>query len=148
MRTNLSVFILEVPNRTLPLNAQIDAGFDQDLDNLFSSEVEASLRSEVNDDEWAEVIHDGHDTNTTPPAVSAAPIRVVPRVQELPAIETLARPPDLLKNIMPNILTVDARSFPLMVHSSHQPSLELLAAYLKKWAKIDVNDSTKVGASS
>ncbi|KAF8893215.1 hypothetical protein CPB84DRAFT_1826061 [Gymnopilus junonius] len=52
-------------------------------------------------------------------------------------------PTELFKNTTPYIVRVDARTSPLIVEASHQPSLDLLVSYLKKWAKQNRQDSLK-----
>lgn len=147
LKINLGVFVLEMPKQQLPMNAQIEAGFDRDLDELFSTGAETPLTLDAKDDEWAEIVH-GSETLKSHPTISPGQMLVVPRVEELPAVETLARPIDFFKTVTPYVLTVDARQYPICVRSSHQPSLELLAAYLQKWAKIDQGDSLKVRSSA
>ena len=72
-----------------------------------------------NDDEW---------TIVTP--------AVAPRVSEmLPSLDTLPRPERLFECQMPYHLIVKVLHDGIVVQSSHQPSLELLAAYLKKYTK-------------
>lgn len=148
LKRDLGVFTLEIPNLQLPLNAAVESMFDQDLDLLFSSETAgAPSAAAVNDDDWAKVNVPGHGTQSShPPTISSPPIPVAPRIQQLPNIDMLDRPAQLFKSIAPYFLTVDARTSPLLIQGSHQPSLELLAEYLKKWAKTNMGDSLKVYA--
>jgi len=146
-KANLGVLTLEIPSRDLPMDSETDAGFDKDLDNLFSlPPSESSLTSApvANDDEWAEVIPGYETRSTSQPAVVSPPtVQATPRSQALPTVERLGRPAELFKSTTPYILTVNASTNPLVIHGSHQPSLELLASYLKKWAKANMNDSLK-----
>ncbi|CAA7267280.1 unnamed protein product [Cyclocybe aegerita] len=151
-KADVGAFYLEIPNHEPPMHATIDAGFDQDLDGLFLAPGSIATTPLDDDDreEWAEVTT--VETRTAPPGArllpskmpgSPQPIPMASTVQRLPTIETLARPTELFRVTPPHTLIVDASTSPLTVQGSHQPSLELLANYLKKWAKIDSNDSLK-----
>ncbi|KAH9478623.1 hypothetical protein JR316_0009080 [Psilocybe cubensis] len=145
LKREFSAFTLEIPNAQLPLNAAVESMFDQDLDLLFSSEVGiSSSDAAVNDDDWAKVNVRG-ETTLSSHASTLVPsgIAVTPRIQKLPNIDMLDRPAQLFKSTAPYFLTVDARTIPLVIQGSHQPSLELLAEYLKKWAKTNMGDSLK-----
>lgn len=67
-----------------------------------------------------------------------------PVVERIPNLATIARPPDLLTTV-PYILTVtqNGKDF-IRIDCSHEPTLELLAAYLKKWNRTNPNDSQRV----
>lgn len=142
LKANLGQFLLEFPTRELPMNAPIQAGFDQDLNQFFSPVTSVV---EANDDEWAEVIHGGETRSTSqaasPPTLT---VRDALRARELPVVESLRRPTELFKNTTPYILRVDARTSPLLVECSHQPSLDILVSYLKRWSKENMHDSLKV----
>ncbi|KAJ3513003.1 hypothetical protein NLJ89_g3185 [Agrocybe chaxingu] len=148
-KVDIGAFYLEVPNHEPPMHAIIDSGFDQDLDALFLAPGSTAAASLDDDDreEWAEVTT--VETRTALPMGRVLPpnppvsVSMGPIVQRLPTIETLARPTELFKVTPPYTLIVDASTSPLTVQGSHQPSIELLANYLKKWAKIDSNDSLK-----
>jgi len=130
-------FYLEIPNSPLVI-ANMLTGFDQDFDNLFSGAPSPALE---NDDGWAEV---NVVETRVPPSVSTS--RSLPAVSiphKLPIVDALARPTELFKASTPYILMVDASALPLNIHGSHEPSLQLLASYLKKWAKTGSNDSLK-----
>ncbi|KAF9525070.1 hypothetical protein CPB83DRAFT_909470 [Crepidotus variabilis] len=148
----VDAFLLEIPNRALPMQAEIDAGFDQDLDNLFLGASSASVNSGFNEDDWAEVTDGDTHTAEKPVVKQAAAERPsqaanIPMSQskttKLPSLDTLYRPAELFKAATPYTLILDASTSPLVVQGSHQPSLELIAAYLKKWAKINTQDSQK-----
>ncbi|KDR80202.1 hypothetical protein GALMADRAFT_136727 [Galerina marginata CBS 339.88] len=144
LNVNLGVLTLEIPRRELPQDAETDSGFDKDFDDFFALPHSESSAASANDDEWAEVIPGGETRSTAQPAVASLPIVPAPtRPRALPTVERLERPAELFKSITPYILTVDATTRQLVIQGSHQPSLELLAAYLKKWAKTNMNDSQK-----
>ncbi|KAF8814667.1 hypothetical protein BYT27DRAFT_7205618 [Phlegmacium glaucopus] len=131
-KAELKSFYLEVPNSEPALRAILEAGFDQDLDNLLSGS------DSLNDDEWAEVTElETRSTRHTPQGIPRA------IVERLPKMDMLARPVDLFKTTTPSILIVDAHAQPLTIQCSHQPSLDLLASYLKKWGKTNPDDGLK-----
>ena len=134
-------FYLEIPSTSFVI-ANMLAGFDQDFDNLFSGTPSPPLE---NDDGWAEV--NVVETQAPPPmstAGSLQPTKAASIPQKLPVVDALARPTELFKATTPYVLMVDASALPLNIHGSHEPSLQLLASYLKKWAKTNSNDSLKV----
>jgi hypothetical protein len=114
-------------------------GFDQDFDCLFSGAPSPALE---NDDGWAEV--NVVETRTSTSASTSRSLPAIPIAQKLPVVDALARPTELFKATTPYVLMVDASALPLNIHGSHEPSLQLLASYLKKWAKTGSNDSLKV----
>jgi hypothetical protein len=160
------VFCIHVPRRRPAGNSIIEAGLDDDLDGFFvgapqnamatqnEKEPESALPAE---DNWTDI--GGVDDQRTEPARGGAPpipvpSRPVPRrtqaaskVDDLPAVGAVSRPARLFKSIAPYVLTVNATKIPLLVQGSHQPSLEYIAGYLKKWARIDQNNAAKVRAS-
>jgi hypothetical protein len=161
------IFCIHVPRRRPAGNAIIEAGLDDDLDGFFvgasgppqnpmpaqnEKEPESALPAE---DTWTDI--GGVDDQRTEPARGGAPpipSRPVPRrtqaaskVDDLPAVGTVSRPAKLFKSIAPYVLTVNATKIPLLVQGSHQPSLEYIASYLKKWARVDQNNAAKVRAS-
>ncbi|KAK0473832.1 hypothetical protein EDD18DRAFT_1396770 [Armillaria luteobubalina] len=58
----------------------------------------------------------------------------------LPVLSSLSRPSDLFMSAVPYILTLSFRNEGLVVYCSHEPTLELLNEYLKKWAKTNAHD--------
>ncbi|KAK0471337.1 hypothetical protein EDD18DRAFT_1418366 [Armillaria luteobubalina] len=62
----------------------------------------------------------------------------------LPVLSSLSRPSDLFMSAVPYILTLSFRDEGLVVYCSHEPTLELLNEYLKKWAKTNAHDSLRV----
>lgn len=60
------------------------------------------------------------------------------------AADLVTRPSKLFRHISPYILVVDAEKVPLRIQCSHQPSLEHIASYLRKWARVDQNSLLRV----
>jgi hypothetical protein len=67
-----------------------------------------------------------------------------PSVARLPVLDVISRPPELFKTTGPYILIVKERVPNIVIQCSHEPSLELITAYLNKWGKTNPNDSLKV----
>ena len=72
--------------------------------------------------------------------------------ESLPDLDSLPRPERLFETTLPYHMIVRIResnvNSGIVVQSSHQPSLELLAAYLTKYTKSMKGVSTKVRESS
>ncbi|KAF8918700.1 hypothetical protein CPB85DRAFT_1430394 [Mucidula mucida] len=135
----VQVFRLRIPNTDPMSQSRIAAFLEKDFEGLFTP------GGAVDDDvDWADV----------PPAASAAPAEVsrappplqrgpqtaessVPAAPErLPVLGALARPSDLFPASPPYILTVTLTGREgMIVQCSHEPSLELMNEYLKKWGK-------------
>jgi hypothetical protein len=114
--------------------ARLDSSFDKDFENLFNTEVDAK-----DSEDWADV---AAETRVKPATSSYA--NEPPSVTRLPVLNALARPNELFASTAPYILIVEERGATIVVQCSHEPSLELLAAYLNKWGKSNPNDSLKV----
>ncbi|KAK7436903.1 hypothetical protein VKT23_018923 [Stygiomarasmius scandens] len=136
---NTGSFFLGIPKSDLMSQSRITNFLEKDFDNLF--EESAPAESADDENEWS------HVPNTTQdkPAreVPRAAVDAEPQTKRLPAVELLARPNELFKSTAPHILMVNYRGDKMTVQSSHEPSLELLANYLKKWGKVNPNDSLR-----
>ncbi|KAJ7446702.1 hypothetical protein FB451DRAFT_1055014, partial [Mycena latifolia] len=130
----LATFHLCVPNTEPVSQSKLDSSFDKDFENLFNTYVDAK------DDDWADV---AVETRAKPTTTVFAP-NEPPPVTRLPVLDALARPHELFTANGPYILIVEERGAMIVVQCSHEPSLELLAAYLNKWGKSNPNDSLKV----
>lgn len=53
----------------------------------------------------------------------------------MPSLDTLSRPELLFANVAPYHMVLRHTAQSLTIEGSHQPSLELLCAYFKKWTK-------------
>ncbi|KAF8962568.1 hypothetical protein BDZ97DRAFT_2076320 [Flammula alnicola] len=150
------VFRIEVPNRKPSGNAVIEAGFDEDLDKLFGSSFLSAIPEEPSElykeDDWAELTEVEETPAEIPQQIPSPDIQTLQRKasrtaehkrDDLPTIDMLHRPAKLFRKLGPSFLTVNASTCPLLVQGSNQASLEHLASYLRKWAKINQNDSLK-----
>ena len=136
--------LLEFPSRSTPSNASVQTALERDMDQFFSLVTPAPVELE-HEDGWDEIVPVKND--------EASPIRhqgspSVQATSQVPALESLPKPTDLFKVTLPYILRVDARTSPLVVECSHQQSLDLLVAYLGRWAKTNMRDSLKVRSES
>jgi len=103
------------------------SGYEKDFEALFVDKPSGK------DDEWAH-IEDELDTASIKPAPAS---KVAGR---LPTLDMLARPDELFLTTTPYILMVELRGNSMIeVQCSHSKSLELLAAYLRKWGKSNPN---------
>ncbi|KAJ7782063.1 hypothetical protein DFH07DRAFT_728883, partial [Mycena maculata] len=126
----LATFHLCVPNTEPVSQSKLDSSFDKDFENLFNAEAGGK------EDDWADI------ASETRVATTSSGIEV-PAVARLPVLGALARPQELFSSNGPYILIVEERGAMLVIQCSHEPSLELLSAYLKKWAKTNPNDSLR-----
>ncbi|KAJ7759211.1 hypothetical protein B0H16DRAFT_632359 [Mycena metata] len=130
----LSTFQLCVPNAEPVSQSRLDSSFDKCFENLFNSNGK--------DEDWADVIVNAPHVVKAPAAGSFSEPQVQ-SVTRLPTLDALARPNELFTGSGPYVLIVDERGPVIVVQCSHEPSLELVSAYLKKWAKPNMNDSLK-----
>ncbi|KAJ6591466.1 hypothetical protein DFH09DRAFT_1273405 [Mycena vulgaris] len=130
----LATFHLCVPKIEPVSQSKLDASFDKDFENLFNTEIDAK------DDDWADV---AAETRAAAKGATISFPNEAPSVTRLPVLDGLARPQELFTSTGPYILIVEERGAMIVVQSSHEPSLELLAAYLNKWSKSNPNDSLK-----
>ncbi|KAJ7170486.1 hypothetical protein C8R43DRAFT_1120911 [Mycena crocata] len=134
----LATFHLCVPKTDPVSQSKLDSSFEKDFENLFNTEIDAK------DGDWADVAAETRVVGK--PIVNEATIPSAsepPAVARLPVLDGLARPRDLFTSTGPYILIVEERGAMIVVQCSHEPSLELLAAYLNKWSKPNPNDSLK-----
>ncbi|KAK0220124.1 hypothetical protein IW262DRAFT_1004309 [Armillaria fumosa] len=131
----LRSFHLGIPNADPMSQARVASVLDKDFDNLFGGT--AGGEDDQEDTEWAHVpptqAATSHHTQVSPDL--APPGRP-------PVLSSLSRPSDLFTSIVPYILTLSLRDREgLVIYCSHEPTLELLNEYLKKWAKTNAHDS-------
>ena len=95
-----------------------------------------------NDDGWTKV------ANAIPPQGLREEISRNMSFKALPALDTLPRPERLFDTLQPSHLIVKVLHNGMVVQSSHQPSIELLAGYLRKYTKLLKNVSAKVSSTA
>ena len=122
-----SSFILKIPGGSPPYSPNLQRAFNTELLSLFGMNS-----NEVLDGEWATVTHELPKRNKSSAQTPSG---------TMPALETLSRPEVLFKNLAPYHLFLRETHQSVVIQASHQPSLELLYEYLKKWTKTMQNDS-------
>ncbi|KAK7025223.1 hypothetical protein R3P38DRAFT_2708324 [Favolaschia claudopus] len=130
----LSTFQLFIPKADPVSQIKLDSTYDKCFENLFNSDAK--------DEGWADLATDTN-VSVAPTTGAAAASADRPYMSRLPVLDGLARPPELFKTTSPYILIVEERSPNIVVQGSHEPSLELIVAYLTKWGKANPNDSQK-----
>ncbi|KAG6846199.1 hypothetical protein H0H93_015473, partial [Arthromyces matolae] len=142
-----SSFYLVIPKLEPPPNAKIVAAFDQDFDNLLNKSGTGPT-----DEGWDDLATDAPASRSGAPdprrpvathAVSeASRLDDRPKTDRLPELQELSRPNDLFAQTSPYILTLDI-GVPLVIRCSHEPTLDLLAAYFNRWGRPNTNDSQR-----
>ncbi|KAG7085572.1 hypothetical protein E1B28_003128 [Marasmius oreades] len=139
---NFGSFCLGIPTSDPSPSFRLAAILDGYFDNLFSGEAR---RSAAEDDDWADVAV--VEEKPLPPPSKAPAAHPAPTEERLPNVDTLARPNELFKAITHIMVIKSHREDPfrnfLTVECSHQQSLELMSAYLTKWAKTNASDSLR-----
>ncbi|KAF7356512.1 hypothetical protein MVEN_00984700 [Mycena venus] len=128
----LATFQLYIPKADPVSQLKLDSTYDKCFENLF----------EAKDEGWADLATETH-VSVAPTAGATSSSSERPYMSRLPVLDALSRPPDLFKSTAPYTLIVEERSPNILVQCSHEPSLELIAAYLNKWGKTNPNDSEK-----
>jgi hypothetical protein len=107
-----------------------------------------AIPSKAADDGFTEV--NASDFDSASILTPATTEQYVPRTAStdaLPNVKLLERPEDLMRKPPYHlILTHNQYGKFITIQCSHQPSLELIAEYFKKWTKKNHNQSTKVSA--
>ena len=92
---------------------------------------------------------DFDSTSILTPATTERFVSRAPTVDALPNMRMLERPEDLMRKPPYHmILTHNQYGKFITIQGSHQPSLELIAEYFKKWCKKNHNQSNRVFALS
>lgn len=134
------------------------AGFHDDLRVAFQpapKQPTLPSRSNTNandqDDGFTEIDPSDFDSASvmTPATTNRLATRPTNRLDSLPDINMIERPEDLMKK-PPYHLIVNHSSYSkeIYVQCSHQPSLELMSEYFKRWVKRNHNQTTKVRTPS
>jgi hypothetical protein len=156
-RTNaFEICFTKSANSPQVMSSIMIAGFHSDLLRAFKPDQPTPLASSSTatdaaataaaqpDDTWAEVDAVELDSASvfTPTTTSRALASRPAPLDSLPNINVIDRPEELTKRPPYHmILRSDDRR--MVVQGSHQPSLELLAEYLKRWSKKNHNFTNK-----
>lgn len=137
-----SAFTISFPRDAVVAPHRSSAGFETDLQNLFSADSARTAEADVmsKDEEWANVDEAGEAQS-----ISIQLKDSVAAPDSLPSVETLARPDILFPRLTPYLLHVMLHGTnKLVVQGTHEPSLQLLSDYLQRWMKRDHRDVRKV----
>jgi hypothetical protein len=131
-----SAFTLSIPETSSVSEVAARNEFAHNFDQLFREDAKP-----IEDPDWDDVV------------AEEKPQKVVvsgshhPIVESLPSINGLARPEVLFSQTLPYRLLVQAGSRSLLIRGTHAPSVELIANYFKKWARISPNMANDVRCS-
>jgi hypothetical protein len=124
--------------------------FRGQLLRAFGPEIKPKAVAHGSGDDWANI---EMDTTTGAVDVVVDKRRVTvptgasaPKVDYLPTLESLPRPDELLLRPPYHMVVYVSIYSGIEVQGSHSPSLKLLADYLKRWCRANVNDTRSVGA--
>jgi hypothetical protein len=101
-------------------------------------------------DDWADVEMDAatgkaavvEATRAPPVAASfAPPDATIPKLEYLPSLESLPRPDELFLRPPYHMIVADYGKKKIVVQGSHSPSLQLLGEYMKRWCRLNHQDS-------
>lgn len=125
-------FLINIPQTAPPYLPYrgAPAYFTADFQSLFSHPPTATSTS-PEDDDWASVAL----PTRQPQAQQSASTNPASTTTELPTLDRLPRPELLFQSQTPYHLIVKIVHNAIHIYSSHQPSLELLSAYLTKYAR-------------
>ncbi|KAI9855481.1 MAG: hypothetical protein M1824_006077 [Vezdaea acicularis] len=157
--TKTSSFTLNLPKSSTTSPARAISGFETDLETIFAPKTvtfagtTSSIHSLAQDDEWADIGVSSSGSgigasDTAPHSTSVAEGSTTapapPKLDVLPTLSTLPRPDILFRDSPPYLLHITSSGAQnLTIWGSHQPSLELLAEYFQKWARMNPNDVRK-----
>jgi hypothetical protein len=147
------------------LSSVMTAGFYNDLRKAFKpqnssshqrtrSRPQATVVPDASDESWVDAAASDMDSASivglTPAATmhshsvpSSLPMRFAPAFDQMPTVNSIERPEELTLR-PPYHLILRWSESKVLIHGGHQPSLELIAEYLKKWAKRNHTLSNKV----
>ncbi|KAJ7255507.1 hypothetical protein B0H12DRAFT_535500 [Mycena haematopus] len=128
----LATFQLYIPKAEPLSQITLDSTYDKCFENLFNA-----------DESWADLATDTHVSALRARVIPSESPNEAPSTTRMPVLDGVLRPPELFRSTGPYILIVEERSPHIVVQCSHEPSLELIQAYLNKWGKTNPNDSQK-----
>lgn len=128
----IGCFVLSLPDPLRPSRSYF-SNFHDELLSTFDSDEDQST-AEDNADKFVTVIN--------PSKTSAPPSQVLGK--SFPVLDQLPRPEVLFTEKPLYHIIVDVSHSDIVIRGSHQPSLELIANYFKKWSRKMENDVRKV----
>jgi hypothetical protein len=140
-------FVVSLPKKQVYQPAELFPIFRGDLLACFNERKKPQLpekKAAGGADDWEGV---EVDAATGQAAVVETPLTVRPspraKVEFLPDVAALPRPDQLLLQPPYHLTLLDGRQ-EIEVQSSHSPSLQLLADYLKRWCRVNHADTRNV----
>ncbi|KIX95291.1 uncharacterized protein Z520_08808 [Fonsecaea multimorphosa CBS 102226] len=163
-------FTISLPQNTQLQQTMVQtasSAFSEDFESMFeqtnhgpTKPLSTSRQQEVNgqqnptredEEEWAELESVADTTKSTGVSIIAAPkgvphhsARLEPDADVFPALEALPRPEILFRTTTPYVMLVSSNGpNKITVSGTHEPSLQLLAEYLRRWIKTDPRNILK-----
>lgn len=134
--------------------AQFANIFKDQLLSLFEDKPKAAPTATTNivpipsttGDDWADVghTHDGGVAAAVVDKQKPAPAHQPAAVEFLPDPEAIPKPDALLRRTPYHMIILVYGASHIEIQCSHNPTLEVMAKYFKKWVKTDHNKTTKV----
>lgn len=135
-------FIVSLPKKQVFQPAELFPIFRGELLSCFealgtapSQKLPERLK-EASSDDWAEV--DVVAETTRPPKKN--------RVEFMPSVDSLPRPDQLFLRPPYHLTVTTAGNSSIELQCSHSPTLQFLADYLKRWCRVNHNDTTNVSS--
>lgn len=162
-----SSFLLYLPHkRAVTVPGEFAAVYRGDLLNCFKEKKPAAPSLAVRSaaaaaaaasggDDWADVEMDAatgkaaiveaapksYASSAVPTTSSSAPEATIPKLEYLPSLESLPRPDELFLRPPYHIIVADYGKKKIVIQGSHSPSLRLLGEYMKRWCRLNHQDS-------
>ncbi len=142
--------MLSLPKKTVTLPAEFYPVFRGSLLQCFDEKQRGvPHREAAAADDWADVEMDKTTGKVdiiekSAPAAPAGDIKMPPKVEFLPSAESLPRPDELLSRPPYHLIVYDLGRQKIEIHCSHSRSLQLLSEYLKRWCRVNHNDTRNV----
>lgn len=145
-------FIITLAKARITHPAELFPVFRAGLLNAFVEPKKKEAIAHRGVDDWADVEMDkttGRVDIVEKPShqTSAAAAGKTQKVEFLPTLESLPRPDELLLR-PPYFMIVTSGHNNIEVQGSHSPSLKFLADYLKRWCRVNHNDTRAVCSAS
>ncbi|CAK7217019.1 hypothetical protein SEUCBS140593_003063 [Sporothrix eucalyptigena] len=158
-----TAFLLYLPGkRPVTVAGEFEAAYRGGLLNCFKEKPApkdlahrpaGSAAAASGGDDWADVEMDsatGKANVVDRPVAQAAPVAssssselTLPKLEYLPSLDSLPRPDELFQRPPYHLIVADYGNKKIVVQGSHSPSLHLLGEYMKRWCRINHQDSRR-----
>jgi hypothetical protein len=139
-------FIIALPKAPLPPVSETRSIFHGALLDCFNPRPAAAAPEETRPGSasgWTDVVVDTPSERPALAISSSLATSATRQVQTMPTIATIPRPDELLLRPPYHLRVSSGGTDYVEVQCSHSPSLQLLAEYVKKWCKLNFQDSRK-----